>query len=164
MALYSELARIKSDESGGSLLEFAVSAMLLLTVMFGFVEYARAIYTDHFVSYAATEAARYASLRGSTYTTTCASVATFSCAATSANITTFVQKMAPAGVAASSLTATTTWSGKTPAGVACRAATGTNSPGCVVQVKVICSFAFVLPFISRTNLALTSTAAYAISQ
>ena len=158
------LRNIQDDESGGSLLEFAASAMLLLTVIFGFMEYSRAIYTDHFVSYAAAEAARYASLRGSTYTVACASVSTFSCAATSANVNTFVQKMAPAGVTASSLTATTTWSGKTPAGVACRAATGTNSPGCVVQVKVVCSFAFVLPFLSRTNLALTSTAAYAISQ
>ena len=68
MVFYRELTKIKNDESGASLLEFAASAMLLLTVMLGFMEYSRAIYTDHFVSYAATEAARYASLRGSTYT------------------------------------------------------------------------------------------------
>ena len=164
MALLKLVNRIGHDEDGGSLLEFAASATVLFLVMFGFMEFSRAIYINHFVSYAATEGARYASLRGSTYTGACASPAAFSCAATSANITTFVQKMAPAGVLPSAVVVTTTWSGKTPAGVACRAATGTNSPGCVVQVKVNYSFAFVLPFISKTPLTLSSTAAYAISQ
>ena len=88
-----------SDESGSSLFELATTTSLLMLSICGVMDCSRALYADHFVSNASTEAARYAMTRGATWgTTACTTPATTSCAATSANVTTFVKNFAPIGV------------------------------------------------------------------
>ena len=161
------IKRLYSEQSGSSLIEFAASATLMLMVIFGIMDCSRAMYADHFVCNGASEAVRYAMVRGSTFTgNSCTSTATSSCMATGSNVTSFVQGITPFGVSTSPsyLTVTTSWPGTTPAGASCNAEGVYNSPGCVVKVNLKYSFNFVLPFLPRNTLVLQSTAAVAISQ
>jgi Flp pilus assembly protein TadG len=153
-------------QAGGTLVEFAVASVLLFTVVFGILDCSRALYANHYVSYSAAEAARYAMVRGSTWNNAaCSTIATESCTATSSNITTLVQSIAPVGIDASkNLTVSATWSGTTPTGAVCNAKGVNNSPGCVVQVKVTYNFGFVLPFLPSNALLMKSTAATVITQ
>jgi Flp pilus assembly protein TadG len=160
--------RFSADESGQSLVEFALTASLVLMAMFGIIDCSRALYAYHFVSYAARDATRYAMVRGSTWgSSTCGSTAIFQCKASSANIQSFVQSITPLGIdSGTPLTVTTTWPGTGPSGAAgsCGTTAGNNSPGCMVAVKVSYSFNYVLPYLPSTTLALTSTSKVVIAQ
>lgn len=153
-----------ADETGGTLVEFGVVVILLLTVMLGVMDCSRALYFDHYVRYSADEAVRYAMVRGSTWNNTaCTTTSTESCTATNANVTSFVQSITPVGNS-NALTVTTTWTGKKPSGTACSSTNGNNSPGCVVQVQVSYNFSFITPFMPKNVLNLSSSAAMAISE
>ena len=158
---------LSSDESGSSLVELATTTSLLMMSICGVMDCSRALYADHFVSNASTEAARYAMTRGATWgTTVCTTSATTSCNATSSNVLTFVKGIAPFGVstASTALTVTTTWPGTTPAGSTCNYASVYNSVGCTVKVNVKYNYSFVLPFLPKNTLVLSSTAAFPIAQ
>ena len=155
------------DEQGSTLVEFAVVLVVLLTFLFGIMDFARYLYTYHFVCNAAREATRYAIVRGSTSgSTACASATTFGCNATAANVTSYVQSITPRGISPSALTVTTTWPGTGPAGAAtaCDTTNGNNSPGCLVVVQVSYPFKFILPFLPKSTWGMTSTSQMAISQ
>jgi len=155
------------EEAGGSIVEFAVASTLLFTVVFGILDCSRALFANHYVSYSAAEAARYAMVRGATWNNaSCSTVTTESCTATSSNVTSLVQSITPVGINTSSknLTVSTTWTGKTPNGAACNSSGVNNSPGCVVQVQVSYSFSFVLPFLPANALLMKSSAATVITQ
>lgn len=53
-------ANKKSGESGTTLVEFAIGATVFLTVMFGVIEFGRALWTHNALADAARRAARYA--------------------------------------------------------------------------------------------------------
>lgn len=53
-------ATTKSRESGSTLVEFAIGATVFLTVMFGVIEFGRALWTHNALADAARRAARYA--------------------------------------------------------------------------------------------------------
>jgi Flp pilus assembly protein TadG len=157
------------DERGSSLVEYAIVVPVLLTFLFGIMDFSRFLYTYHFVSEVAREATRYAVVRGSSYSgTACASTATFACDATSANIQSYVQNLTPPGIIASSVSATATWPGTAPTGAAgtCSTANGNNSPGCLVQVVVSYPYKFMLPFLpaSASTWTVSSTSAMVILQ
>jgi len=155
------------SDRGSALVEFSVSAIFLFLVMFGLMEIARALYVANFISNAAPEAIRYAIVRGSTWNAApCNSITTSQCTATAANVSSYLDSLAPIGVLTSSdyLTVATTWPGTTPSGASCSPQGVKNAPGCVVQVNVKYSFGFILPLMPNQNLALTSTSAMAISQ
>ena len=153
-----------ADETGGTLVEFGVVVILLLTLMLGVMDCSRALYFDHYVRYTADEAVRYAMVRGSTWNSAaCTTTSTESCTATSANITSFVQSITPIGNT-NALTVTTTWTGKKPSGAACSNTNGNNSKGCVVKVQVSYNFSFITPFMPKNVMNLTSYAAMAIAE
>jgi Flp pilus assembly protein TadG len=155
-----------SAESGETLLEFALASTVLLMVIFGVMDCSRALYADHYVRYSAEEAARYAMVRGYTWkNAACTATSTESCTATAADVTSLVKSITPPGISNDShLVVSTTWTGKNPAGASCGATTNLNLPGCVVQVQVSYTFSFVLPFLPKNALVLTSASAIAISQ
>jgi Flp pilus assembly protein TadG len=163
--LASWLNRFKSEE-GGTLVEASVTLTLLMMVIFGIMDCSRALYAHHYVRYTAEEAVRYAVVRGSTWNNaSCTTPSTFSCTATAANIQAQVASAMPAGVeAGDNIAVATIWSGLKPNGTACSVANGANSPGCMVQVKVSYNFNFVLPFLPRNTLLLSSSSASTISQ
>ena len=60
---------------------------------------------------AAREATRYAMVRGASWSSTCSTAIAYDCAASSSNISAFVQSLAPSGVKTTNLTTTTNWPG-----------------------------------------------------
>jgi Flp pilus assembly protein TadG len=134
-------------------------------MIFGIIDISRAMYSYHYVAIAARQATRYASVRGATWASTlCLLSAQFQCAATSSSVTTFVKSVTPLGFNASNLTVTTTWPGTTPTGADCSTANVNNSVGCVVSVKVAYSYNFILPFLPKNAMVLSSTSKVMIVQ
>ena len=163
--MYPTAIRLFREDTGSETIEFAVSAVVLLTIIFGILDMSRALYADHFVSNAAREATRYAMVRGASWkNTTCTTSATFSCTATATDVTSYVKTITPLGFTANNLAVTTTWPGTTPSGADCSSSNVNNSPDCVVTVKVVYNFNFVLPFLPKGALQLASTSSMAISQ
>jgi len=159
---------LRSDR-GSSLAEYAIVLPVLLTFLFGIMDFSRFLYTYHFISEVAREGTRYAVVRGSSFNgTACASTSTFACAATAANVQTYVQSLTPPGITASSLSVATTWPGTAPAGAAtaCNATNGNNSPGCLVQVAVSYPYKFMLPFLPKSSSTWTvaSTSVMVVAQ
>lgn len=134
------------------MVEFAISAIILLTAIFGIVDFSRALYVYHFVSYAAQQGTRYAMVRGAGWSgTSCTTTSTLDCDATATDIQNYVQSLAPPGITASNLVVTTTWPGSAVNSANSSQCTGSNpanSQGCLVKVKVTySSFSFLLPFL-----------------
>jgi Flp pilus assembly protein TadG len=175
---HSEMLKLRSNvsafwngaasERGEGLVEFAISAVVLFTCIFGIIGCSLLLYTYHFTSYAAREATRYAMVRGSTWgSANCATTATLVCNATATNVQAYVQSIVPPGInSGARLTVTTTWPGTGLAGSAttCYTTNGINSPGCLVKVQVSYSFNYLVPFLPTTALNLTSTSEVVILQ
>jgi Flp pilus assembly protein TadG len=168
--------RSSSRERGAAtLVEFAVVSGVLLTLMFGVIDFSRAIYAYHFVSDAAREATRYASVRGSTCNTWISA-----CPAANTDVTAYVQSIVSSGIYVStvttgagagtpgSLAVTTTWPGTTGKGAGNSCTTSqpsTQYPGCVVNVQVQYTYGFSLPYLkSLSKINMTSTSQFVISQ
>ena len=149
----------EDSESGSAVVEFAASAILLFTLVFGTLECSRAVYIYHFVANAAQEAGHYAMVRGATWGTSCASVTAANCIASSDNVSFFVQGLASAGVNEANLTTNTSWPGYDVTGAPCMASSSvpSNAAGCLVVVKLTYAFSFVSPLLPQKTLALTST-------
>ncbi len=156
--------QLLSAEGGSTIIEFAMSLVVLLTFMFGIFDCSLLLYANHYVTNAARDAARYAMVRGSTWGVACATPASFSCTATGPNVTSYVQSSISPMIDASQLTVTTDWLPTTPAGGACNNVSGNNSPTCTVRVKVNYTFHFLLPFLPADALTLSSTSVTAILQ
>lgn len=158
------IARSFGEDRGDSMVEFSIAAVLLLTVIFGIMDFARAVYADHFVSYAAQEGTRYAIVRGHTFAgTTCSTVTTMDCAATNGNVQSYVQSIAPPGIPGANVSATTTWPGNTISGSA-TGCSNTNNPGCIVRVTVTYNFSFLLPFMPSAGISFSSTSSQVIQE
>lgn len=142
---------MRHGERGNALVEFALMSTMALTLIFGVVDFGRALYTYHLVSNAARAATRYAMVRGSTCTVS-------GCPATSDSIQTYVRGLAPA-IDPSSLTVTTTWT----AASGCADAAN-QGPGCVVSVQVSYPFRFLVPVLPHYTMTMASTSQMVIAQ
>jgi Flp pilus assembly protein TadG len=154
------------NEDGSSLLEFSACATVLLMLVFGMMDMSRALYTEHFVATAARQGARYAVVRGSTFAgTSCSSTSTVNCAATQANVISYVKSLVNAGMSASDMTVTATWPGTDASGATCtNAVRSVNTAGCVVTVKVSYSYNFIVPYLPKAALTLKSASSMTISE
>lgn len=128
-------------ERGSTLVEFALVFIVLMLMMFGVIDFARALYTYHFVANAAREGTRYAIVRGAT-----CNPALSGCEAESLNsIPSYVQGLSTGiGIDPSLVSVTATWPGppSTPNGTTnCT----NDQPGCLVQVQVTYPFKFIFP-------------------
>lgn len=157
------------EERGSSLVEIAVSISLLLSILFGIIEFSLALYTFHYVSDAAREGCRYAIVRGSQCT------GFTDCGIDGAGIQAYVQGLGyPFIDAANRMTVSTTWytanwnTGTTPPtttwAICGTTPTGCNLPGNQVEVKVTYNFALNIPWWQFTIVPLSSTARMVISQ
>lgn len=158
------------EERGETLLEFAISAIVVFTLLFGIMEFARAMYIYHFVSYAAQAGTRYAIVRGSTWSTACSSSTTgMACVAANSDVQTYVDGIAPPGVDTSKLTVTATWPGTVggTSGATCantKTATNDHNPGCQVQVVVTYQFSFIAPFMPNSTPTFSATSLQVIQE
>jgi Flp pilus assembly protein TadG len=152
------------EERGDTLVEMALSLVLVLATMFGIIQFSEALYACGFVSWAAQQGTRYAVVRGSTWSgNSCTSTTTLNCDATAANITSYVQGLTPPGITAGSLTVNATWPGYNVYQATSGCGT-TNSPGCVVQLQVSYQFTLNLPFVPSSQFTFSSTSEQAIQE
>lgn len=163
------LKRFIGDESGSELLEFALTATLFLTTILCIADVCRAMYFYHFVTYAAQEGARYATVRGADWNSSCNSSAppnftmNFDCSASRGDVSNFVKSLG--SVNSSNLNVDTTWTGTTPdCSSNCSACTTANDQGCMVQVKVSYTFTFMTPFLKQKSINLYGTSEQVIQQ
>ena len=145
-------------ESGSGLVEYSIVFILFITMVLGVADFSRAVYAYHFVSNAAREAARYASVRGSTCSddgscTAANSASGVAGPSSATDIQDFVKNV-PKGINPAQITTTPSWSN--PSNITtCK--TTSNAPGCTVVVLVKYNFAFFTPLVSKATLTFSST-------
>jgi Flp pilus assembly protein TadG len=172
-----KLFRLERDECGAALVESAITLLVLSLLLFGGFEWGYAMYAYHFTTYAAQEGARFARVRGYTwskYTTTDCSTSPppnftmpYDCTASSTDIQNYVQSLATAGLNPSNVTINTTssyvWPGETPDNTTTPCATHANNQGCLVKVTVNYTFNFFL-VVQLSALPITATSEKVILQ
>lgn len=131
----------------------AIAITALLAVLFGIIDFGRALYTYSFVTSAAREGARWAMVRGSE---SCAwsSNTLPGCNATQASVQSYVKGLFGGATNPANATVTPTWP-------SCSGTT--NAPGCTVAVNVVYNFQFMLPFMPLT-IPISSSSKMVISQ
>jgi len=175
--------KVQSKERGASTLEFAfVITLILFPLMFGIIDFSRALYAYHWVSNAAREGTRWASVRGANCPT--ANPLPGGCPAdlAGANVKTYVQSIKAPGMYSTAcngggnnagcITTTTTYVNTNVGGLTGPDCTSggnlpLNTPGCIVKVQVTYTFPFSLPFLGNQTghtLSLQSTSQMVISQ
>ena len=144
----------RRGERGASLPEAAIVMTLLLTLMFGIVDFGRAFYTYDLVSHMARQGARWAIVRGSQ----CSGLDHCPAQQGSTDILPYVQSLSEGATNASQISATLTFP-------SCAGASGgaSDAPGCVAQVTVSYPFNFLLPFVHSGQITMTSSSQMVIS-
>jgi Flp pilus assembly protein TadG len=139
---------LRDDESGGSLVEFAVTLPLLFTLVFCFMEMCLVFYTYQTISECAREGTRYAMFRGASCTTTAGG----SCTATSAQVNGYVSGLVWPNAGGGTMTVATTYPD------------GNEAVGSRVQVKMTYVFPIYMPFVPTHSLTMASTSLVYIVQ
>jgi Flp pilus assembly protein TadG len=141
------------------MLEFALSAILLITVIFGVMAISVALYSYNVVSEAAREGTRYAIVRGKK----CNSFAS-ACPAKvdGSDVQAYLRSLSFPGIKPANLTAASVYSSVD--GRACTPSAACNNPGNQVKVTVTYSFPLVIPFVPARTLSMTNSAQMVISQ
>jgi Flp pilus assembly protein TadG len=152
-------SRASASTRGNTLTEFAFILPLLVMVIFGLIDFGRALYTYHFISDAAREASRWASVRGNQ----CDRGLT-GCPAGQGEVQDYVAGIVPPGIDPSpqALSVTAAW--VAPPGKVGTCNVFPNNPGCAVQVQVTYNFKFILPFLPNSTYSMRSTSEMIISQ
>jgi len=145
------------DENGSEAVEFALAFSVWVAAAFMIMYVSFALYAAHFVANAAQEGARYASVRGSSWSNASCSASALDCTASSTDISSYVKNAAPPGLSTSSINVSASWPGNTSSGAACDTADGSNSPNCTVRVTVSYNFSFPLPFITNSQRLFSTT-------
>ena len=160
--------------AGSTLVETAIILTVFLTLLFGIMEFGRALYTYHFVSNAAREATRFAAVHGETCNTdadggSCTPTGGPAGPSNTTPITNFVSNITPPGIIPSAVTTTPTWPSEPRSPTICTtnvAGVGgpfPNYPGCTVQVQVSYAFNFLAPFVSAASITLSSSSQMVIA-
>lgn len=143
-------------ERGSSLPETAIVMAVVLALLFGIVDFGRALYTYSFVTQLARQGARWMIVRGSQ---SCSGPID-NCGAQSSALQTYVRSLNVGATNPSNMTATATF----PTCTASTGNGGANGPGCVVAVTVTYPFTFIAPFVSKATINMSSTSQMVISQ
>jgi Flp pilus assembly protein TadG len=146
------LMSLISEEDGTELVEFAVVSTVFFAFLFGIIGFSLAMYSANFVAIAAQQGTRYAMVRGSDWTGSCASVSSYGCQATTANVQNYILAKAPGGLNLSASNITVTWLTKAADGSSCKQ----YSQGCQVEVAVSIPFQLHIPLLN-TSIPFSST-------
>lgn len=147
-------ARPRHHERGAAVLEFSIVSVMLLSLMFGIIDFGRGLYAYSMVVNGARLGARYAIVRGAGCTTT-------GCPANSDAVQDYVRSQSPL-VDPKDVTVDTEWPGGNST---CTATTPPyNASGCIVSVQVTYHFAFSMPLVPSGGWQISSTSQMVISQ
>ena len=149
-------------ERGQSLIEAVFSMIMLLTVLFGIIQCSLAVYSYHFIAFAAREGARWAMVRGSA----CTNGTGGSCTATGTDIQNYVKGLGFPGIDTSAMTVAVTCgaNGSNPATPASTCVTPNNDPGDLVRVAITYTFPLGIPFVPTNIITMKSSSQMTISQ
>ena len=154
------LSAAARDDSGQTLVEFALTLTVLLTAVFTLIEICLALYTYSTISECACEGTRYAIVRGSSCVTAGSSGAGASCTASAAAINSYVSSLGYPNVGGGTMTVTTKFSADGSAFTT----SGNNAPNDIVQVQVSYPFLVRLPFVPKNTFILKSQSQMTIIQ
>ena len=147
------MRRLKSlvwDEGASQLVEFALAAGIFFTLLFGVIEFCMAIYAGSFVAFAAQQGTRYAMVRGSDWTGSCASVSSYGCEASASNVQNYILSLQHPGLNLKASNITVTWPGTKAAGASAGCPTNPYGQGCQVKVNVSYTFNLNIPSFSAS--------------
>lgn len=168
--------RKAGDERGQSLVETALSMLVMLIFIFGVIEACWAVYSFHYLGNVTHEAARYAIVRGSSWGTSCDGSGTAGsgygssmCTASTADIANYVANRNFPGISITASDVCVEYLSSVPSSATqnCNTSTGTtlsNSPGDIVQVTITYPFTIQLPGLSDHIWHLMSTSQMVIAQ
>ncbi|MGA2538121.1 MAG: TadE/TadG family type IV pilus assembly protein [Terracidiphilus sp.] len=140
--------RLAGDQEGGALVEFALTAPMLLAFVFGLIEVCIALYTLQSLSELAREGSRYAIVHGATCTTGSGA----SCTASASAINTFVSSSNWPNIGGGTVV------------VAASFPDGNQNPGSRAQVTVTYTIPFKVAFIPTKPITMSSTSVMYIIQ
>lgn len=169
-SLLKPFRRFAREERGQSVVEGALSLMMLMMLIFGVIETSWAIYSDHYVANVAHEAARFAMVRGGGWTSACDGTGTQSmCVATTDDVRNFVANRNFPGITITAAEVHVQYFATLPSSTSqsCSAdSTGTlaNAAGDAVQVTICHPFTLTVPLIPAITWQLTSTSQMVIAQ
>jgi Flp pilus assembly protein TadG len=153
---------IRNREKGGTLVEFALVFVVLMTMIFGVFGFGHALYVYHFLDYTARDATRFASVHGSTCNDDSSCSTTGGPASSSNNvIQNYVATLIPPGVDSKKLTITPSYPIVADGPTTC--ATTQNAPGCTVQVQLTYQFDFNLPLLPTKTISMSSSSELVIA-
>lgn len=173
--LLSGLKPMWRDERGGSLVETALSFLLLSSLIFGVFEGALAVYSYHFLANAAHEATRYAIVRGGGWGSSCdgsgstgSGFGSSGCVANATDVANYVASRNFPGLHLTAAQVCVKYLVSTPgsATTTCTASTTNtnNVPGDIVQVTINYPFTLSVPGVPSHTFTLSSTSQMAICQ
>ncbi|HEY1581198.1 MAG TPA: TadE/TadG family type IV pilus assembly protein [Terracidiphilus sp.] len=144
-------------EEGSSLVEMALSCLILIPVLFGIIQLSFALYCYHYAADAAREATRFAIVRGANCpgdmnNAYCSPTDGGQAGATANDIAQYVNKLGyPYSASATTSVQWCTNSGTIPATWTSCSTSLNNAVGNQVQVKVTYSYPFIVPFMKTDN-------------
>lgn len=144
------MRRLKSlvtGEDGAELIEFAGAATFFLTLIFGVIEFCLVMFGNNFVAMAAQQGTRYAMVRGNDWTSVCATVTSYDCQATTADVQNYILAQPHPGMTLTASNIAVTWLTTDSTGSACTA----SARGCRVQVTVSYNYVLHIPFITGSE-------------
>ena len=152
----------RGDENGSAMVEFALSAVMLLTASIGILGVSMVAYSYVFVSGAARDATRYAIVRGSTLKTDCTAPGYASCVAQVGDITQFVKREAFPGINSDNISVSATWIDAD--GTPCGTSDSCKDPGNFVSVTVSYPYVLNVPFVPSKTFNVSGSSQMVIAQ
>lgn len=151
----------RRNERGASLPETAIIMTVLLAMMFGIIDFGRALYTYSFVAQLARQGARWAIVRGAN----CTAYATACPAAMgTTDIEPYIQSLNEGAMNTSQIAATLQFSSASADCANQASGIASNQPGCIAKVTVRYPFNFLLPWVlPGTTITMTSTSQMVIA-
>lgn len=140
--------RLLADQSGQSLVEFAISFSILMTFVFAFIEVCLAFYTYGVISETARETTRYAVMHGST----CTTPASAPCTASASAISAYAGQLGYPNLAGGTMAVSTTFPD------------GNQAPGSRVTVTIKYVFPITLAFVPSNAIAMNTASTMTILQ
>lgn len=166
---FSASIRRMRDEQGSSLVEVALTIMVLMGLLLAVIQGSMAIYSYHYLANAAHEAARYAIVRGGDWSNTCSDYTDSQCTTTTSQIGDYVANRGYPGINLTASDVYVKYFSSVPSSVSTKCpgsstATTNNVTGDIVQVTICYPFTFALPAIGNYTWNLSSTSQMVIAQ